>query len=157
MLGLDKSRVSLDIHSRITGENSSAGDVEFDNNSIAAHELQTKEVQSFLDDIFTDEERFDETVAPEKSESDQTVNGFDEQHYSLYKMLAAESKWSRDEFNSLCNQLGLMSNAAIEFINEWSFERVEAPVIEEAADAIYIDQEIVKELEGKTLWRGKFG
>ncbi len=147
LLGLDKSRVSLDIHSRITGENSSAGDVEFDNNSIAAHELQTKEVQSFLDDIFTDEERFDETDAPEKSESDQTVNGFDEQHYSLYKMLAAESKWSRDEFNSLCNQLGLMSNAAIEFINEWSFERVEAPVIEEAADAIYIDQEIVEELE----------
>ena len=41
-----------------------------------------------------------------------------------------------------------MSGAAIDFINEWSIEKVDAPVIEEGADVIYIDQEIVGELEG---------
>ena len=149
LLGLDKSLVSLDIHRRFTGENSSVRDAQLDESSISAHELQTEQVQTFLSEILGEEEQqVSETDTQDKIASAQLVGGLDDQHSSLYEILTAESEWSLDEFGSTCQKLGLMSGAAIDFINEWSIEKVDAPVIEEAADVIYIDQEIVGELEG---------
>ena len=42
----------------------------------------------------------------------------------------------------------LMLGSALEVINDWSYAVVDAPVLEDADDHIWIDLEIAKELEG---------
>ncbi|HGC3103810.1 TPA: tellurite resistance TerB C-terminal domain-containing protein, partial [Escherichia coli] len=42
----------------------------------------------------------------------------------------------------------LMLGGALEVINDWSYAVVDAPVLEDADDHIWVDLEIAKELEG---------
>ncbi len=164
LLGLDKSLVTGDIHSLTTdkagvrktirlsttpelGKEASA-DFRLDESVLAIHESQTKDVQSMLGAIFVDEEPVEETTTAEETQTDQEETGIDAQHYSLYENLINKDRWSREEMDELCKKLSLMTSGAIETINDWSFERVNAPVLEEEADAVYVDQDIVEELEG---------
>lgn len=41
-----------------------------------------------------------------------------------------------------------MVDGALENINDWSYDRVDATVVEDGGDEVYVDQEIVEELEG---------
>ncbi len=163
LLGLDKSLVTGDIHNvttrkvtasnqptsktSVSGEGSSTG-FELDESALAIHESQTKDVQSMLSAIFVDEEPIEETPVSEEYDTDKEDMGIDAQHYALYENLISRDRWSRNEMDELCKKLGLMTSGAIETINDWSFEKVDAPVLEEEADAVYVDQEIVEELEG---------
>jgi pyridoxal/pyridoxine/pyridoxamine kinase len=45
----------------------------------------------------------------------------------------------------MCSELKLMVDGAIETINDWSFDLVDAPVIDDDGE-IYIDEEIVEEI-----------
>ncbi len=101
-----------------------------------------------LSAIFVDEEPIEETPVSEEYDTDKEDMGIDAQHYALYENLISRDRWSRNEMDELCKKLGLMTSGAIETINDWSFEKVDAPVLEEEADAVYVDQEIVEELEG---------
>jgi hypothetical protein len=47
----------------------------------------------------------------------------------------------------LCKQFNLLPDGAIETINEWAYECVDASLVEEDDD-IYIDFEILAELQG---------
>ena len=160
LLGLDKARVTGDIHEM----SSSKADLRYskpqseiispvstsfqlDEGILAIHESETKDVQSMLNAIFIEDEL--------QAEPDETENitleeefGIDGKHYSLFENLMRKDKWSRDEVEALCRDSGLMVNGALETINEWSFDKVNAAVIEEDGDAIYVDQEIVEEIEG---------
>ncbi len=40
-----------------------------------------------------------------------------------------------------------MLGGALEVINDWSFTMVDAPVLDDAEDDIWVDQEIAEELE----------
>jgi len=163
LLGLDKSLVTGDIHNFTTGKATSASaqstpktttgagtsaGFQLDESVLAIHESQTKDVQNMLSGIFADEESIEETPASEEYDTDKEDIGIDAQHYALYESLINRDRWSRDEMDELCKKLGLMTSGAIETINDWSFEKVDAPVLEEEADAVYVDQEIVEELEG---------
>ena len=55
---------------------------------------------------------------------------------------------SRKEATELCSNWNLMLGGALEVINDWSYAVVDAPVLEDADDHIWIDLEIAKELEG---------
>jgi len=101
-----------------------------------------------LNAIFVDEDFIEETLPPEKYDENKENMSIDAQHYALYENLINRDKWLRNEVDELCKKLGLMTNGAIETINEWSFEKADAPVLEEEANIIYIDHEIAKELEG---------
>ncbi|CAM7229661.1 TerB-C domain-containing protein [Escherichia coli] len=48
----------------------------------------------------------------------------------------------------MCSNWNLMLGGALEVINDWSYAVVDAPVLEDADDHIWIDLEIAKELEG---------
>jgi tellurite resistance protein len=161
-LGLDKALVTGDIHGMSSSkaglaeanpqrENKAAGSGSFQLNEsiLAIHESETKDIQSMLGAIFVEDE-------PE-SDSDETdaetihVNeesGIDKQHYALFEKLIGKDKWPREEVEGLCRELGLMLDGALETINEWSFEKVDAAVLEEEGDTIYVDQELVEEIEG---------
>lgn len=158
LLGLDKTLVTGDIHSQSTSrtdnqatawasaiqksDRKSFRDFRLDKNVLAIHESQTKDVQNMLDAIFVEEELMEE------ARSDPENMGIDAQHYSLYESLINKDKWSREEMDGLCKELGLMTGGAIETINDWAFERVDAPVIEDGTDTVYVNQDIVEELEG---------
>jgi hypothetical protein len=66
----------------------------------------------------------------------------------LFESLIRKDKWTREEVETLCRESGLMISGALETINDWSFEKVNAAVLEDDGDAIYVDQEIVEEIEG---------
>lgn len=164
LLGLDKSLVTGDIHNLTTGKagirettrsarapelgKEASRGFRLDESVLAIHESQTKDVQSMLGAIFIDEEPVVETARAEETQSDKEDIGIDAQHYSLYENLINKDRWPREEMDELCKKLGLMTSGAIETINDWSFERVDAPVLEEEADAVYVDQDIIEELEG---------
>lgn len=156
LLGLDKALVTGDIHSMTIGKagsrgtvtssepiNKASGGFRLNEKVLAIHESQTEDVQRMLDAIFVDEE-------PEKEVSsvvEDQDEGIDALHLSLYESLINKDRWSIEEIDEICKKMGLMTSGAIETINDWSFERVDAPVLDEDADSVYVDQEIVKELE----------
>lgn len=162
LLGLDKALVTGDIHgmsSSKTGvrpashqsETISTASTSFqlDESILAIHESETKDVQSMLGAIFVENEPAGE---PDDSATDSTdieeESGIDKKHYALFESLIRKDKWTREEVEALCRDSSLMVSGAMETINDWSFDKVDAAVLEEDGDAIYVDQEIVEEIEG---------
>ncbi|MCJ8315271.1 MAG: TerB family tellurite resistance protein [Pseudomonadales bacterium] len=156
-LGLDKSLVTSDIHHislsklgtiRPKEQSETKENTVFtlDEELLALHESETSEVQSMLGAIFVDGE------APHREDLKTTVyeqvdNGLDVSHKSLYQELIVKDKWARKEVIELCQKFELMVDGAIETINDWSFDVVDAPVLDDYDD-IYVDFEIVEELKG---------
>ncbi|EMF8001294.1 hypothetical protein V4H12_004611, partial [Salmonella enterica subsp. enterica serovar Infantis] len=66
----------------------------------------------------------------------------------LYRRLLEKEQWSRKEATELCSNWNLMLGGALEVINDWSYAVVDAPVLEDTDDHIWVDLEIAKELEG---------
>lgn len=162
LLGLDKTLVTGDIHGvssskagvrSISSQSETISPVsttfQLDESILAIHESETKDVQSMLGAIFVEDEPFSES---DDSATDSIVveeeAGIDKSHYALFESLIRKDKWSREEVEALCRDSGLMVSGALENINDWSFEKVDAAVLEEDGDAIYVDQEIVEEIEG---------
>jgi tellurite resistance protein len=162
LLGLDKALVTGDIHrmssskvglrpSNLEAEITSLAPASFQLNEsmLAIHESETKDVQSMLGAIFVE---YEATSESDDSNTDSiTIEeeiGIDKQHYALFESLIRKDKWTRKEVDALCRDLGLMVNGALETINDWSFDKIDAAVLEEDGDAIYVDQEIVEEIEG---------
>ncbi|CAG20007.1 TerB N-terminal domain-containing protein [Photobacterium profundum] len=164
-LGLDRSLVTSDIHrlsssktttqitptsttstmSTVQGQDKPS--FELDEDILALHESETKDVQSMLGAIFVDEELESLNEKQVESSSGQSVDGLEASHYELYQSLISKEKWARKEVTVLCQKLGLMIDGAIETINDWSFDKVDAPVLDDDDD-IYVDLEVVEELEG---------
>ncbi|QLE98447.1 TerB N-terminal domain-containing protein [Neptunomonas phycophila] len=162
LLGLDKTQVTGDIHgissskagARLVSPQSetilpASSSFQLDESILAIHESETKDVQSMLSAIFAEDEPFSES---DDSATDSTVieekTGIDKPHYALFESLIRKDKWTREEVEALCRDSGLMVSGALETINDWSFEKVDGAVLEEDGDAIYVDREIVEEIEG---------
>ncbi|MEM5498128.1 TerB N-terminal domain-containing protein [Paraglaciecola mesophila] len=149
-LGLDKDTVSSDIHQLTTSSHQSvsgrerSSEFSIDEAILALHESQTTEAKSMLEEIFTSEED-DESESLEVAESSNDINGLDQAHSQLYEKLCTQAQWSRNEVARICGDLNLMIDGAIETINDWAFDLVDAPVIEDDGE-IYIDEEIVEEI-----------
>jgi len=156
MLGLDKSLIPSDLHQYRTQKNinktssivtSLKPSFTLDSQILAQHEAETKEVQSLLDSIFSEDSI--ENEKPEVLVQEQVIeNGLDSQHSELFEMLIQKEKWLRDDIKEICAKLNLMVEGAIETINDWAYDLVDAPVLEDDGD-IYIDQDIVDELKGE--------
>lgn len=162
LLGLDKALVTGDIHAMSSSKAglrslispsettlSAPTSFQLDESILAIHESETKDVQSMLGAIFVEDEPTSES---DESNTDSTPieeeTGIDKQHYTLFERLIRKDKWTREEVEALCRASGLMVSGALETINDWSFDKVDAAVLEEDGDAIYVDQEIVEKIEG---------
>lgn len=153
-LGLDSSTVTSDIHRLSTTEPSPAsmsqttpeasGTFSLDERILARHESDTTDVRQLLNTIFTEDEPSEDPPAAIPS---QTGASLDEAHRQLYQHLLEKERWARNEVTELCQQFNLMLSGAIEAINDWSFEQVDAPVLDDDDD-IYVDLEIAQELKG---------
>ncbi|MBD2801880.1 TerB N-terminal domain-containing protein [Xenorhabdus sp. M] len=153
-LGLDPSSVSTNIHQYSTIENNPVSALPanqptagftLDANVLARHESATDDVRKLLNTIFTE----DEPEQPESAPASLTEEGvLDSAHSQLYRSLLGKEQWSRKEATELCGNLNLMLGGALEVINDWSYAVVDAPVLEDTDDDIWVDLEIAKELEG---------
>lgn len=153
-LGLDPSTISGNIHQHSTAEvtqlssasaSPRAAEFTLDASVLARHESATDDVRKLLSAIFTEDE-------PELRESTPVAGaqngGLDNAHSQLYHRLLEKEQWPRKEATELCENLNLMLSGALEVINDWSYAVVDAPVLDDADDDIWVDQEIAKELEG---------
>ncbi len=159
-LGLDKAQVSTDIHalsSSRSGEiktstqpatgTTSAG-FALDELELARHESETKHAQTMLGAIFASddaEQEIQEEAETEVPPAQVVAQGLDAAHSTLFKSLITQANWSRDAIEGLCKPLGLMVDGAIETINDWAFELVDAPLIDEDGD-FFVDLEVAEEL-----------
>lgn len=156
-LGLDKTKVTSDIHvfssvkdtkvesQSVTNSEDVTPGFKLNDTILAIHEYETKEVQNMLGSIFVNDEI---DVQEELNTTEQNGHtGLDAPHQSVFDALLVNEKWLREDVEELCEKFGLMLDGAIETINDWSFDIVDAPVIDEDGD-VYIDQEIVEELKG---------
>ncbi len=161
-LGLDKSLVTTDLHNlkssatpsrkSVSQENDTNNDeaslgFKLDREFLKRRQTETKEVQSVLDAIFTEEdieERLEDKVS-QKAEIDGVTYGLDTAHRNLYGKLISQEQWSNNDIQQFCKDLDLMMDGALEVINDWAFELVDAPVIENG-DPIFVDLEIVEEI-----------
>ena len=59
--------------------------------------------------------------------------------------LISKAEWPYEELEGLCNGLQLMTAGAVETINDWAFDKVGAPLIEDGSTA-FIDLELAAEI-----------
>jgi uncharacterized tellurite resistance protein B-like protein len=154
ILGLDKSLVASDIHHLTSSKNpisavstvlkNSKDTFQLDEAILAMHEIDTSDAKSMLESIF----EVDEEPEIINSSIQQTrLNGLDSAHKELFDTLLKKETWPRTEVHGLCSKLNLMIDGAIETINDWAYEEVDAPVLDDDGD-IYVDLEIAEELKG---------
>ena len=162
-LGLDKGSVASDIHnlssSRLKSTDPAkksastvsiqpASSFALDRDLLRLLEEETKEAQSVLESIFGEED-FDEepeietpTVVPT---SNGTIEGLDTQFQELYGRLIIKADWTNQELEELCDELQLMTAGAVETINDWAFDRVGAPLIEDGS-SVFVDLDLAEEI-----------
>jgi hypothetical protein len=156
-LGLDKTMVSSDIHRVSTARVQhstpasvqqmpmAATEFDLDEDLLAIHESDTVAVQSMLGAIFADEDVEEAGTAVEEPQSIDLYPGLQRDHQSLFETLLDKDQWSLSEVQQMCKSAGLMVDGAIEIINDWAYEQVEAAVLDDDGD-ILIDREIADEL-----------
>lgn len=125
---------------------------------LALYESETGDAKAMLASIFAvDDDDMESDYESQPNEqvdncsevdviNESVVKGLDTIHSQLYQQLISKEVWQREEAEVLCGSLNLMINGAIETINDWAYDNVDAPVLEEN-DEVIIDFEIVEELK----------
>ena len=166
-LGLDKSMVTGDIHNLssnkkvglLTENKIEKGNIldtevneitafSLDRDLIKMHEKETQDVQDTLVRIFDEENVLDESgeeIISEVLPSRGITYSLDSKHNSLYEKLITKEEWSFDDVKQLCEEQQLMVDGAIEIINDWAFDNVDAPLIEDG-ETVFIDLELAEEI-----------
>ncbi len=152
-LGLEKTLVSSDIHHLTSNKegnistSKAADDTTFslDTAKIASYEDETSHVQAMLQNVFYSQNQLEEELANSSQKTNASTH-LDKQHHGFYSQLIEKEKWLRDDAIILCQEHNLMLDGAIETINDWAFDIVDAPMLEDEGSHIYVDFEIVEEL-----------
>lgn len=71
-----------------------------------------------------------------------TLEQLDQRYHKLLDLLLARDEWTRDEFDSLVRQHGLMPSSTVEMINSWSDEHLGDFLIDES-DSLCINRKIL--------------
>ncbi|MEI5639324.1 MULTISPECIES: tellurite resistance TerB family protein [unclassified Pseudoalteromonas] len=153
-LGLDKSLVTSDIHAFTSskqpisatskGASIDKSTFQLDEGILAMHESDTNDAKIMLESIFAVDEEAELGVSPT---ADINEEGLDSPYKELFETLIAKESWPRKEVHELCSKLNIMVDGALETINDWAYDKVDAPILDDDGD-IYVDLEIVEELKG---------
>ncbi|MBM7785571.1 TerB N- and C- terminal domain-containing protein [Tenggerimyces flavus] len=115
---------------------------------IQAKLAETATVSALLHDIFTEEPE-PEQPAPQAAapptEPVASVAGLDAAHSALLRALAARPTWSRDEFDGLAGQHGLLPAGALDVLNEAALETADDLVLL-GDDDLELDPDVLQEL-----------
>lgn len=138
---LENNLITSDIHNRSVRLSRNSSIFYLDENLLEKHEKDTEEVKIILDTIFIEDEK--QTIDIDQNTA---ISGLDKKHSNLLNILLEKEKWIRNDVILHCKQLGLMLNGAIEVINDWSFDIVDAPLIEDG-NTVFLDLDIYEELK----------
>jgi len=115
---------------------------------IKKREEETRQVKILLENVFVDvdnEDKIPTSPIPVKKPSENLLERLDQTHRTLFRELVSHEVWERSDFLAKCRKLGLMVDGAMEVLNEWAFEKVDAALIE-GGDPIYINADVAMEL-----------
>lgn len=99
---------------------------------------ESKKITSYLGEIFTqdpvDNPQTQTTISPvvsiELSTNSGSLPGLDDKHAKLLASLLEKIEWARSDVLQIAQGLGLMTDGAIEKINEAAFDAFDAPILE---------------------------
>lgn len=148
----DSGRLDMDKLRRYEAETKSSANIL---HTVFAAELEqsdnVKDIEPIeIADIHTEAAAIGNQLPTESAEPEgntSIIKGLDAAHSDLYSNLIEKEEWSAAEVNTMCQTLGLMLSGAIETINDWAFDNIDAPVIEECDGEIIVDHESVDELK----------
>lgn len=168
-LGLDKKLVSSDIHQLTTAyepvtvglrekeinyqiptahiEKASPESFSLNENLVKIREEETRQVKGILEEIFTEREdiSFYQAPPPTNISKDNPLLLLDQNYQSLFKQLIIKENWNKIEVHDACKKLGLMTDGAMEVLNQWSFNLTNAPLLEDG-EVIYVDINLAEEI-----------
>jgi uncharacterized tellurite resistance protein B-like protein len=166
-LGLDKEQVTSDLHILVSSsepvtvglrdpdtgfsipkptlEPKISSGFSLNEELIRIREEETRQVKGVLEGIFSDEEE-DLSAAPEAvALTSSPLATLDKAHRDLFHHLQKQETWERTALHEVCKELGLMVGGAMEELNEWSYEHVNAPLIDDG-EPVYVDVSIAREI-----------
>lgn len=163
-LGLDKKQVTSDIHI-LAAANApvtiglrdpetdfsiphAATGFSLNEALIRLREEETQQVKGVLENIFVDQlegENEQEDVSLAALSTDSLLTALDQTHQKLFNKLIKQETWDKTALHEICKELGLMADGAMEVLNEWAFDNVNAPLIEDG-ELIYVDVDLAKEI-----------
>ncbi len=120
--------------------------ITLDHSRIERVRRETEVVASVLSGIFatpTDDSDPDPIQEPSIDEP-VAFEGLDRRHASLLDEILGREAWSRAEIEALCRGFELMPDGAMETLNEWSFERFDAAIIE-YGDTLFVQYDVLPE------------
>jgi len=165
-LGIDSKKVFSDVHAvaagisagtPMPGEKPAEAGFRLDPARITALQQDTEKVSALLANIFREDERNTEPLAPltavltGDAESDEATApegllGLDEAHSALARMLLSRPQWSRTELLDIAASLNVMLDGALERINEASFDAHDMSFTE-GDDPIEVSAEVLEKIE----------
>lgn len=116
---------------------------------IKIRQEETRHVQSILENVFDDEEI--EYPSENEITQEKPVNGSSslkqlESHYQdLFNQLITKEQWQKEEVRVICQKMNIMTDGALEVLNEWAFENTSAPLIEDG-ETLFVDLELAEEI-----------
>ncbi len=110
---------------------------------IEAKLAQTAAVSALLSSIFVEDEPQPASTPPPEPDGSGTP-GLDASHHSFLEALLARASWTRAEVEALAQRLGLMTDGALDVLNEHSLERSGEPLFE-GEDPLEVNPEAAKE------------
>ena len=120
--------------------------VQFDMDKVAKLRSETGKLSALLEEIFNDTP----TEAHGEPETEETLpeDGkppllpLDADHAALLEILIQRPEWTRQELEHLCAERGLMTDGAVETINEASFDKLDSALIE-GEDPVTINTDLL--------------
>ncbi|MGN6187225.1 MAG: TerB N-terminal domain-containing protein [Thermoanaerobaculia bacterium] len=104
---------------------------------------ETRQVSSLLSSIFVEEDA-PPAAAPAIQQAN-TIGTLDAAHSELLRRLAQRESWPRDEVERLANELALLTDGALEALNDYAYTKVAEPLWEDD-DPILIHSNVIREL-----------
>lgn len=75
------------------------------------------------------------------------VQGPEGRYRTLFAVLVERERWTRAEADALARSQGLMLDAGVEAINDWAYEALGAPLVEERGGELVLDRSLLSEGE----------
>lgn len=120
--------------------------VQFDMDKVAKLRSETAKLSTLLEEIFADDlseahgEPETEEILPEDGKP--PLLPLDADHAALLEILLQRPEWTRQELEHLCAERGLMTDGAVETINEASFDKLDSALIE-GEDPVTINTDLL--------------
>jgi tellurite resistance protein len=117
-----------------------------DRAAISAKVAETARVSELLGSIFVEDEAPPERLRPEPTGVIPLIGSLDSAHSRLLHDLAASPTWPRAAVEDLCAELGLLTDGALEVLNDAAYECAGDPAVM-GVDPLEIDFDVIEEMQ----------